>query len=208
MLNQRAIGNHRFSSLALIKAVSNANLQTIAYCDETDTLYRFESSGSAYTANDQDVLTTGAGGNTRWLGIAGRYVFVASLKSYYSEYIAATSTSSTAFVSLPTPVTFTLPKGKKYQIIWSCSLATNNTGFPSPEVRLIDVTGVNALQKSADDNAPISPGYLKAHGGMVQVDLTAAGSDNVYELDYKKISGTGTGDVYIRWARLSAIEVR
>ena len=74
MLNQRQIENHRFSTLALIKAVSNGNPKTIAYCDETETLYRWEDNGSTYTANDQDVLITGKGGNTRWLGIAGQYM--------------------------------------------------------------------------------------------------------------------------------------
>lgn len=101
MLNQRSIRNHRFATLAAIKAVSNGNDQTFAFCDETETLYRWESAGSAYTANDQDVLITGAGGNTRWLGIAGKYLIVGhgvTQQSVSSQVF--TSSNSTTYVQI------------------------------------------------------------------------------------------------------------
>jgi hypothetical protein len=73
MVNQEQIKNFRFATLTEIKAVTNGRDGICCYCDATLTLYEYITSGGSYTANDQDVLITGAGGNTRWLGIAGQY---------------------------------------------------------------------------------------------------------------------------------------
>lgn len=127
--------------------------------------------------------------------------------SFYAETLPQEGTASVVFVSLSTPVTITLPKGKKYLINWSCGLATNNVGFPTPECRLLDVTGVSALDKSTEEAAPIAATSFSVTAGMALVDLTLAGVDNVYELDYRKVAGTGSGNVDIKNARISAIEV-
>lgn len=42
-------------------------------CLETNTTYKYLTAGSTYTADDKYVLITGSGGDTRWVGIAGRY---------------------------------------------------------------------------------------------------------------------------------------
>jgi hypothetical protein len=73
MLNQRTFTNHRYATLAEIKAVANANVQTLCFCEETETLYRYDLTSGA-TADDERILITGAGGTTRWIGIAGQYV--------------------------------------------------------------------------------------------------------------------------------------
>lgn len=73
-LNQRTFRNWRFSTLTAIKAVSNAHDSTIAFCDETESLYKYDSTSGA-TADDMRILTTGAGGNTRWIAIAGKYTY-------------------------------------------------------------------------------------------------------------------------------------
>lgn len=73
MLNQRAFRNWRFATLAEIKAVANAHEKTFCFCDQTETLYRYDPT-SGVTADDKYILTTGAGGTTRWIGIAGKYV--------------------------------------------------------------------------------------------------------------------------------------
>jgi hypothetical protein len=74
MLNQRSFRNWRLATLAEIKAVANAHEKTLCFCDETQTLYRYDPTSGA-VADDQYVLTTGAGGTTRWLGIAGQYAY-------------------------------------------------------------------------------------------------------------------------------------
>ena len=71
-LNQRTFRNWRFATLVAIKAVANANNQTLCYCDETETLYRYDSTSGA-TADDKYILITGAGGATRWIGVGGQY---------------------------------------------------------------------------------------------------------------------------------------
>jgi len=45
----------------------------MCYVVETETWYRYESSGSAYTDDNKYVLSTGDGGTTRWLGFSGNY---------------------------------------------------------------------------------------------------------------------------------------
>ena len=65
--NQSGIRNHRVATLSAIKAIANANEKTICFCDETKRFYHYVADGSGHTANDIDVLTTGAGGDTRWI---------------------------------------------------------------------------------------------------------------------------------------------
>jgi hypothetical protein len=72
MINQRQFVNWRVSTLAQIKAIANANVKTLCFCDATETLYRYDPTSGA-TADDQFVLTTGAGGTTRWIGTGGKY---------------------------------------------------------------------------------------------------------------------------------------
>lgn len=76
-LNQHQIRKLRKSTLTSIKATTGRD-GLLCFCDEQDTLYRYLEAGSAYTANDQNVLTTGNGGNTRWLGLAGQYALYGS----------------------------------------------------------------------------------------------------------------------------------
>src|SRR5512135_1804283 len=61
------------ATVATLKALTGAD-NRLRYCVETETFYRYEASGSAYTADDLYVMITGDGGNTRWIGVGGRYV--------------------------------------------------------------------------------------------------------------------------------------
>lgn len=47
----------------------------LCYIVETESWYRFEAVGGAYTDNNTSVLSTGSGGNTRWLATSGRYSY-------------------------------------------------------------------------------------------------------------------------------------
>ena len=87
MINQRQITKLRFSTLVAIKS-SNGRQGILSFCDETKTFYRYEENGSTYTANDQSVLITGDGANTRWLGISGKYP---EYGNYYHHLVVAKS---------------------------------------------------------------------------------------------------------------------
>jgi len=60
--------------------VANAEAATgqdawICYVEETETFYRYEAAGAGYTDDNEGVLSTGDGGNTRWIAISGRFNF-------------------------------------------------------------------------------------------------------------------------------------
>jgi hypothetical protein len=63
-----------YATLDLVKAATGSD-NDIAYCVETETLYRYEASGSSYTADDKYYLITGDGGDTRWIGASGQYKY-------------------------------------------------------------------------------------------------------------------------------------
>lgn len=46
----------------------------LCYCVGIETLYRYELNGADYGVNTTSVLSTGAGGDTRWVGVSGRYI--------------------------------------------------------------------------------------------------------------------------------------
>ena len=81
-------GIEKFTTLALIKAATGLD-NDLVYCVETDTFYRYEATGSAHTANDEDVLITGDGGDTRWLGVAGQYVLLGGAASPALDNLAS-----------------------------------------------------------------------------------------------------------------------
>lgn len=67
-------GIDTYTTVALIEAASGSD-NNLAYCVETETLYRYEATGSSYTDNNEDILSTGDGGDTRWIGVSGKYVY-------------------------------------------------------------------------------------------------------------------------------------
>ena len=74
MLNQRQIRHFTYSTVAAMEsAVGRDGL--LCFCEETNTKYRFIASGSAYTVDNLSVLSTGAAGDTRWVGMYGDYAY-------------------------------------------------------------------------------------------------------------------------------------
>lgn len=47
----------------------------LAFNATLETLYRYEETGASYTIDDLFVLSTADGGDTRWIGVAGKYVY-------------------------------------------------------------------------------------------------------------------------------------
>jgi hypothetical protein len=72
MIDQSQAKNFSYATLTEIKAATGREGE-ICHCIETETTYRYLVLGSSYTANDQNILITGNGGNTRWVGISGKY---------------------------------------------------------------------------------------------------------------------------------------
>jgi len=62
-----------YADVAAAEAASGSD-NDLCYVVATDTLYRYEADGVAYTDDNEYVLSTGDGGNTRWLAKAGRFV--------------------------------------------------------------------------------------------------------------------------------------
>jgi len=61
-------------TVAEAEALVNQSLGDLLYVTETKTIYQYETTGAAYTDDNTYVLSTGAGGNTRWIGVAGKYL--------------------------------------------------------------------------------------------------------------------------------------
>lgn len=60
------------STIANAKTMSDVYENKIIYVAETDTIYKYITSGSTYTADDKYVIITVTGGNTRWIAVGGR----------------------------------------------------------------------------------------------------------------------------------------
>jgi len=63
-----------YADVATAEAATGSD-NDLCYVVSTETLYRYESAGSAYTDDNFHILSTGDGGNTRWLGVSGRYIY-------------------------------------------------------------------------------------------------------------------------------------
>lgn len=77
--NQRQLRNYEVDTLANLKTIDNASETTRIWCAEQKTLYVYIVAGSGYTANDKEVCITGAGGDTRWVGISGIYSYLTDI---------------------------------------------------------------------------------------------------------------------------------
>ena len=134
-LNQQVFRNWRFATLAAIKAVANANDQTLCFCDETETLYKYDSTSGA-TGDDKYVLTTGAGGTTRWIGIAGKYTFAIPIIDYI-EGLHVSNNSSDADHDIDIASGRVLDEDQTYNMVNSGTLTA-----------AIDTTGANGRDAS------------------------------------------------------------
>ncbi len=70
---------------------ANKSDNNLAYVVETESYYRYEADGAAYTDDNTFVLSTGDGGNTRWLAVAGQYVYndLHVFNKFYDTYVTA-----------------------------------------------------------------------------------------------------------------------
>jgi hypothetical protein len=68
------LSNERITYATVAEAEAATGIDNdLCYVVETETHYRYEASGSGNTDDNEYVLSTGDGGNTRWVGIAGRF---------------------------------------------------------------------------------------------------------------------------------------
>lgn len=76
-----------FATIAEAKAYSGSD-NLLAFVVGNSTFYRYETNGSAYTANDGQYLITGDGGDTRWIAVAGEN-FINERFRQYAQTIKA-----------------------------------------------------------------------------------------------------------------------
>lgn len=69
---QAGLGLTTYATVAEAEVASGVDKDLI-FVVETETIYRYLAAGSGYTDDNTYVLSTGDGGNTRWIGTAGRY---------------------------------------------------------------------------------------------------------------------------------------
>ena len=65
-------GIKSYSTIVIVEATSGMD-NHICFVEETETFYRYESSGASFTDDNKYILSTNDGGTTRWLGITGKY---------------------------------------------------------------------------------------------------------------------------------------
>jgi hypothetical protein len=96
MISQYQVRSIAYATLAEIKA-ANGRENEISTCIETETTYRYLTLGSAYAASNTNVLTTGNGGNTRWIGISGKYTTALNEVTYQAKgFVMTIDTSKTS----------------------------------------------------------------------------------------------------------------
>lgn len=66
-------GVRHTTTLVLAEGIRGAD-GDLLYVESLTTIYRYVALGAAYTDDNTYVLSTGDGGNTRWVGIAGQYI--------------------------------------------------------------------------------------------------------------------------------------
>ena len=62
------------TTVANVKLIENSEDLNLIYVLETDTVYRYLTLGSVYTADNKHVITTFDVGDTRWLAISGQFM--------------------------------------------------------------------------------------------------------------------------------------
>ncbi|MBN2730654.1 MAG: hypothetical protein JXR53_15625 [Bacteroidales bacterium] len=68
------LSNERITYATVAEAEAATGIDNdLCYVVETETHYRYETSGSGNTDDNEYVLSTGDGGNTRWVGVSGRF---------------------------------------------------------------------------------------------------------------------------------------
>jgi hypothetical protein len=98
MVNQRQIVHLTYANLTEIKAAS-ARDDILSFCSETDTLYKYVSNYTDLTnySDDKYILTTGDGGASRWVGIAGSYSLEMARMDYQSNgFVITIDTTKTS----------------------------------------------------------------------------------------------------------------
>ena len=72
----------------------------ICYVIETESFYRYELSAATYSDDNTYVLSTGDGGNTKWLAVGGKY----SINRVRGQEALTTGTGSSVTITIPQPM--------------------------------------------------------------------------------------------------------
>ena len=99
--NQLHINNLQVETKTELETVSGG----YCFCTETNTLYKFVIEGSTYEVDNFCVINTREGGNTRWVGVAGKFAILKG--SHVSHIVGNEPPESTVYAAnLLTPNMF------------------------------------------------------------------------------------------------------
>ncbi len=196
--NKTAINSLTATTFNTYATVAAAELATGSdnarcYVVETESYYRYEADGSAYTDDNTFVLSTGDGGNTRWLAVAGQYVYndLHVFNKFYDTYVTAgiglgesgQTALATSFIN--NSIVGALNELKYSNIVKVSSLSD----FPTPVSGVITLDQDAAYILNADVNIGINT--IKANTTANSVNLIKSSNTSGFTLTY-----TGTGAMF------------
>ena len=93
-----------FKQYPLLSDITTAlgTQDNIVACLETNTIYKYETLGALFTADNKYVLITGNGGATRWIGMAGKYCYAEKSGTFITDKLIAGTDSNALTISSAT----------------------------------------------------------------------------------------------------------
>lgn len=161
---------------------ATGNDNNLCYVVETETYYRYEDTGAAHTDDDTFVLSTGDGGDTRWLAVAGQYV-VEGLNIKGLQVILPVD-ESILFDGRTNPRLLTL--GAVRQLHTAGMSGTRAVLIDVDSAGYDDTRGLTVRHDLSGSSANINP-----QGLNLTADIT--GATNVH-LDFLKVNKVGDVD--------------
>lgn len=168
MLNQTQIKSLSVATQVELEALKSNGVGNRLYClcAELETLYRYETSGLAFLVDNTSVLTTGDGGNTRWVGIGGTYIYgIYPSINQFTEKLNVTSDDGID----------TVPAKKTLK-----EIIVTNTGSASATIDFGTTSGDDDLAQSvviAADGKPNTVVIEKTFSTTVAQDIYVSSAD-------------------------------
>lgn len=168
-------GIQTFTTVASAELASGVD-NDLCYVVETETFYRYEATGGAYTRDGLYILNTNDGGTTRWLGVSGNYTITGPVTTKGDLY-----TYSTAHARLPIGtnqqvlvVDSTTSTGLKWEGVYQ------KTATPAITIETTVDSFADTLAFAGTWNYLIHDGTNFRSGQLMGVWTTSTGSTPVY----------------------------
>jgi len=132
------IGGGGTSNLSVFDTVSSAEstqTNSLIYVKETDTFYKYELNGSSYIVNDTSILNTLNAGNTRYIGVSGKYTEILSIEQLSTKELTGIPTQELSKFTInynPTNRVLTLTRISDYTFFVQGKQFTKNSTIIMP----------------------------------------------------------------------------